>query len=256
MLRLTLLTALALGAVMAQESNPFGADPQAAEIGRGVFRIYCAPCHGILARGGRGPDLTRGVFAAGDKDSDLYRTILNGVAGTEMSSYSELGNEVIWRIVAYIRSAGRHESTAVPGDAAHGEKLFWEKGQCGRCHSVGARGSHLGPDLTRIGRQRSLDYLKASVLDPSDDISPGYATLTVITNEAKKISGIEKGLDSFSGQLIDLSGKFYSFQRDEVKSITREARSVMPAYTRTFNEAELTDLLAYLASLRAQETRP
>jgi mono/diheme cytochrome c family protein len=49
--------------------------PRETELGRGIFRIHCAPCHGIHAQGGRAPDLTRGVFASGDSDDDLVRTI-------------------------------------------------------------------------------------------------------------------------------------------------------------------------------------
>ncbi len=254
--RLGIFLILALGLATAQESNPFAADPKAAEIGRGMFRIYCAPCHGIRAQGGRGPDLSRGVFAAGDRDSDLYRTIFNGVAGSEMGSFSELGSEGVWRIVAYLRSASRTDEAPAPGDAAHGAELFWEKGQCGRCHAVGKRGSHVGPDLTRIGRQRSLNYLRLSVIDPSDDITPGYSTIAVVTRDGKTVTGIERGFDNFSAQLMDLSGKFYSFQRDEVRSMKRETISLMPTYSKLFTEAELTDLMAYLASLRGLDVTP
>lgn len=251
-----ILVTMAVGIGMSQESNPFSANPKAAEIGRGMFRIYCSPCHGIRAQGGRGPDLSRGVFAAGDRDSDLYRTILNGVAGSEMGSYSELGTEGIWRVITYIRSASRRDTSAVPGNAERGEGLFWNKGQCGRCHSVGIRGSRICPDLTRIGRQRSLDYLKTSILDPSDDITPGYAAITIVTRDGKPITGIERSLDNFSCQVTDLSGRYYSFQRDEVKSMKRETRSLMPSYAGIFSETELNDLLAYLVSRRGQEARP
>ena len=58
MLRLGFLVAVFLGSAFAQAANPLASDPKAAEIGRGMFRIYCAPCHGIRAQGGRGPDLT------------------------------------------------------------------------------------------------------------------------------------------------------------------------------------------------------
>ena len=163
---------------------------------------------------------------------------------------TNLGSDGIWRLVAYIRSISRQDAGAVPGDASHGSTLFWNKGQCGRCHAIGDRGSRLGPDLTRIGRQRSLQYLRVSVTDPDDDIAPGYSTLTVVTRDGKTIRGLEKGLDNFSAQLTDLSGKFYSFERSEVKSMKSETRSLMPSYARTFSEDELTDLFAYLASLK------
>src|SRR5262249_1394176 len=124
------LLALA-GLAMAQPEakNPFQNDPQAAEAGRGIFRIYCSPCHGIRAEGGRGPDLTRGVYAAGERDADLLEVISRGVPGTEMPSFAlGLGDENIWRVVSYIRSATKRETEKVTGDPASGEKLFWGKG--------------------------------------------------------------------------------------------------------------------------------
>src|SRR5258708_7032229 len=88
------------------QGNPYANDPKAAEIGGGAFRLYCAPCHGMRAQGGRsGPDLTRGVYHAGDQDADLFQVISNGVPGTEMQSYSgSLTSDTIWRLVAFIRS--------------------------------------------------------------------------------------------------------------------------------------------------------
>ncbi len=50
---------------------------------------------------------------------------------------------------------------------------------------------------------------------------------------------------------MDPAENFHSFQKDDVTSMKREIRSLMPAtYKTTFNEKELNDVLAYLASLR------
>lgn len=244
---------LAAGAAFAQ--NPVARNPEAIEAGREIFRIYCSPCHGIRGGGGRGPDLTRATFSAGDKDTDLFRVISDGVTGTEMQSYSLVfGEEGVWRLIAYIRSIAHAESAPSKGNAAAGEKLFWGKGGCGKCHLVGARGGHLGPDLTRVGRQRSLAYLRESVVAPSSDLTPGYFTITVVTHDGNEIMGVQRGYDNFSAQLMDMSEKFYSFQRAEVRSLKREYRSLMPdGYGRMFNETEMDDLLAYLVSRRGTE---
>ena len=52
-----------------------------------MFRIYCSPCHGIGAQGGRGPDLTLGTYSAGNSDADLFKVISDGAPGTEMAAY-------------------------------------------------------------------------------------------------------------------------------------------------------------------------
>jgi putative heme-binding domain-containing protein len=122
--------------------------------------------------------------------------------------------------------------------------------KAGQFHRVGTRGSGLGPNLTRAGRQRSVTYLRESVVTPNAEITPGYATITVVTRDGTKIMGLDKGLDNFSARLMDLSGHYYSFQKDEVTSIQRKDLSLMPAtYSLVFSAKELDDLVAYLASL-------
>jgi putative heme-binding domain-containing protein len=241
------------GAWAQAANNP--PDTEAAAGGGAAFRPYCTPCHGVRGEGGRGPDLTRGVYSVGDKDADLFRTIANGVPGTEMPGFAaDLRDEDITRIVAFIRSIARHDAAGIPGDRVNGEKLFWEKGGCGACHVVGVRGGRMGPDLTRIGPQRSLQYLRDAVLAPSKDILPGYATITVIRSDGTKLVGVERGYDNFSAQLMDVAGNYYSFLKSEVRSATRETRSLMPdQYGRLFTPVEIDDLLAYLVSLRGVE---
>ncbi|PYV19535.1 MAG: hypothetical protein DMG07_01690 [Acidobacteria bacterium] len=241
-----------LPALAAAQTNPYGSDPQAREAGRGVFRIYCAPCHGIRAQGGRAPDLTLGRYASGAGDADLFRVISGGVPGTEMQGYdANLSSDNIWRLVSYLRSVTAPPNAAPAGDAAAGEKLFWGKGRCGQCHRVGERGSRVGPNLTGVGRARSLAHLRESVVAPNADLTPGFATITVVTRDGKKIVGVARAIDNFSAQLIDLAENFHSFLRSEA-TIQRESRSLMPDdYAKVFTAAELDDLVAYLSSLRA-----
>jgi putative heme-binding domain-containing protein len=240
----------------AQQKNPFSGDANAVEAGRLQFRMSCAGCHGLHATGGRGgPDLTRGTYSAGNADQDLYSVISNGVPGTEMPSFREpLDESNIWRLVTYVRSLSKAGATPLKGDRAAGEKLFWGKGSCGQCHRVGIRGVAIGPDLTRAGKQRSLAYLRESIVSPDAELTPGFATIVVVTRDGTKIFGVEKGYDNFSARLIDLSGRYYSFLRDNVKSMEIEYRSLMPSnYGRMFNPHELDDLLAYLASLGGEK---
>ena len=192
------------------------------------YRQYCVPCHGVSGKGGRGPDLTRGIYTEGEKDSDLFRVISNGMPESQMAVFgSDIREEDIWRVVSYIRSIARRDA-GISGDRANGEKLFWGKGGCDACHAVSTRGGRLGPDLTRTGEQRSRAYLRESVLDPSKDISPGYATITIIKRDGAKLIGVERGFDDFSAQLMDASGNYYSFLKSDVRSAKREMHSLMP----------------------------
>jgi len=187
----------------------------------------------------------------------LFRVIAQGIPGTEMPEFSaRFEDNEVWKLVTYIRSIACRDTTSVTGDATSGAKLFWGKGGCGQCHRVGSEGGRLGPDLTRAGRQRSFAYLRESVLNPNDDLTPGYNTITVVTRDGKKLVGVQKGFDNFTVQLMDAKENFYSFERSEVISAKREYHSLMPGtYGRLFSETELNDLLAYLVSLRGAEEK-
>lgn len=257
-MRITLATIVLLSATTtAAQTNPFAGDPKAAEAGRGTFRIYCAPCHGIKAKGGRGPDLTLGAFSAGETDADLFKVISDGVPGTEMPDFGErLGSEGVWRVISYIRSSAQPTTAKPTGNASAGETIYWGKGACGSCHQVGTHGGRLGPALSRVGRSRSLAYLRESIVDPNADLMPGYTTLRVVGRDGKEIVGVQRGIDNFSAQLMDSAENYHSFDRSEVRSIHREFRSLMPSdYARRLRASEIDDLVAYLVTLRGEKNR-
>jgi putative heme-binding domain-containing protein len=252
--RLSVCFVIGLACFAQTPQNPLAGNPEAIASGGAAFRPYCTPCHGIRGEGGRGPDLTRGVYSAGDKDSDLFNVIANGVPGTEMAAFaSDFSEQDIWHIVAFIRSLARHNIPPLTGDRAAGEKVFWGTGGCGACHVVRGKGGRLGPELTRVGRERSLAFLRESVLTPDSDVRPEYATITAVKRDGRKIVGIGS-LDNFTVQITDAAGNYYSFERCELASSVRELKSLMPgSYGRLLTAAEVDDLLAYLVSLRGAE---
>src|SRR6185436_19015652 len=108
-------------------------------------------------------------FSVGNTDADVFDVISNGIPGTEMPGFSaRYENDDIWRLVSYVRSISGSGRNRITGNRDAGEQLFWNKGQCGQCHMVSGRGKRMGPDLTRIGRQRSVNYLRESVLSPGN----------------------------------------------------------------------------------------
>jgi putative heme-binding domain-containing protein len=248
----TALVALALPLVQTLAAqSPAAASPvDAAESGRRTFRVHCSSCHGSRAEGGRAPDLTLGGSRrSGDPDSELFRIISEGIPGTEMASYSaRLDADDIRRIIGFLRSAGRQDS-AVSGDPARGSAIFWGKGGCANCHAVGMKGSLFATDLTRIGRQRGTAYLRESLTAPSSDIAREYMSVTVVTKDGKTVRGIAKAVDDFSVVLQEPSGKVRSFDRSDARTVTRDTSSLMPEFGKILNETELTDVVAYLASL-------
>jgi cytochrome c oxidase cbb3-type subunit III len=246
-----------------RSQNPVSDDPSAVKEGASLFRANCSPCHGLSAKGGgRGPDLTSGRWTHGSSDADIFRTISQGVPGTEMSANAFEDSE-IWAIVAYLRSLAPAKYREVSGDAGKGEKLFSTEG-CASCHMVQGHGGVLGPDLTRVARSRSSAYIIESVRNPDKELSDGmrdpnnhyglplvYDTVTVVLPNGEKVVGVARNEDTFSVQLMDMRQRLRFFLKSDVKEVIHERKSLMPAYTeQRISDSALQDLLAYFQGLR------
>ena len=101
--------------------NPVEGNADAIRYGMGLFRSRCADCHGMDARGVRGPDITQ-VWASGRTDAGLFTTIRNGVPNTEMPANPRLSEREAWQLLAYLKTLAAPAPTDPPrGDAQHGE---------------------------------------------------------------------------------------------------------------------------------------
>jgi cytochrome c oxidase cbb3-type subunit 3 len=252
----------------AEESkNPLAGDPAAIKEGASLFRANCSPCHGLNAGGGgRGPNLRSGLWVHGGSDTEIFRTISDGVPGTQMPSNAFEDSET-WALVAYLRSVSAGTKTPVAGDPAQGERIFFGKGNCAQCHMVQGRGGRLGPELTRVGAARSVAYLTESIRQPDKDLSLGmidpnnhyvypleYETVTAVTQDGQRVIGVARNEDAFSLQLLGQDEKLHLFLKKDLREVIHERRSLMPAYTeRLLSNAELQNLLAYLTGLRGEQ---
>jgi putative heme-binding domain-containing protein len=226
----------------AQDAGPI-------EDGKSIYRSNCAFCHGLTGGGGRGPALAQGNFVHGSTAAEIRRVIEEGVPGTNMPAFRMEPDELD-HLVAFIQSfsGAGVKRPAVAGNAARGRDVYARSG-CAGCHRIGGQGSVYGPDLTRIGAARSGDYIKDSVVNPSADIPGEYEGVTVVTRDGKRITGIRVNEDSFSVQLRDPAQKFRMFQKNEVREVIQEKKSLMPPYA-SMGPEDLQSLLAYLDSLR------
>src|ERR1700730_13454407 len=66
------------------DTNPFSSDADIQQ-GSALFQVHCTYCHGAGGEGGRGADLTAGIYRHGGKDPDLYSTNRHGIPGTGMA---------------------------------------------------------------------------------------------------------------------------------------------------------------------------
>ena len=247
------LVGVAAGLLAAQDlpaANPFEGDLDATRTGMGLYRLNCADCHGVDGSGVRGPDLTE-VWASGRTDEGLFRTIRNGISGTEMSPVRRARDDEIWKILAYLRTLAKPTLTQSPtGDAPNGERIFRQN--CSGCHRVKAVGGRLGPDLSRIGSSRSRATLVSRIREGSlGESNSGYAPVTLTSEGGQSMRGVTKNEDLFSIQIMAVEGRIQGFEKDRLEALEKPTESLMPVFGRDLlSDSELDDLVSYLETLR------
>src|ERR1700758_3208992 len=269
--RLLVCCLMLLSLAHADDRNPFAGDAKAAKAGESEFRINCALCHGLGARGGgRGPDLTRAQKKHAHNDAEMFQVISSGIPGTAMPANGTNGqgvgmtDEEIWQIITYIRSQEVKAPSKSAGDATHGKQLFYGDANCSVCHMVEGKGGRMGPDLTSVGGSRTREALIDSVRNPNRRLAWGlteatkefpqeYESVTVVTADGKKIRGVTLNEDSFSVQIMDMGGQIHLLEKDQLRSFQKSRESMMPVYgADTLSDQELEDIVAFLVGVGAK----
>jgi putative heme-binding domain-containing protein len=246
-----LAVAVALGSVAAAQTagkNPLEGNADAIRAGMGLFRARCADCHGIDARGVRGPDITQ-VWASGRSDDGLFKTIKGGVPGTEMPAQPRLFDHETWQILAYLRTLAAPAPTDPPrGNAQAGETIF--QSMCISCHRVNGTGGRLGPDLSRVGNARSRETMMLRIRGGLEGFVAGYQPVTITPESGPPIVGVKKNEDLFSVQIMDVRERIQGYSKESMK-VQDGARSAMPPFPLSrLSDEDLDHLLRYLQTLR------
>ncbi|MGO9471468.1 MAG: PQQ-dependent sugar dehydrogenase [Isosphaeraceae bacterium] len=140
------------------------------------------------------------------------------------------------------------------GDPARGRALFADlkRVACVRCHRVRGQGGEVGPDLSDIGGKYDREQLIESVLEPSRQIVEGYRPVAVATTNGRVVTGIVREEVADKLLLVDIDGKRLSVRKQEVVERKTMDISLMPdGFFQGLSLKEFSDLIAYLASLRA-----
>ena len=227
-----------------------GYTPGDVEEGEQLFIENCAICHGPEGDAVPRVDLASGKFRHGSSDEELSQTIKNGIPGTAMPP-GNFHEHQLTALIAYLRSmSAAPPETVVLGDTVRGKGIFEGKGQCLNCHRADGNGSYLGPDLTDIGVTRRPARLERSILDPDAEILPQNRSFRVVTKDGAEVVGKLLNLDTFTVQMMDSHGQLRSFEKTNLKEFGFVDKSPMPSYKDKLSSEELSDLIAYLVTLK------
>jgi putative heme-binding domain-containing protein len=157
------------------------------------------------------------------------------------------------QLVAFVRTLGRVSLPApAGGDAARGQALF-NGGGCMSCHRVGNAGARVGPDLSSVGTRLAPVDLLASLVRPDERVPQEYWYVRVVTGDGRTITGRRLNEDSYSVQLIDSEDRLTAVVKGDLKEYQLIKKSAMPSYEGKLSQEQLSDLVAYLASLRGNQ---
>jgi putative heme-binding domain-containing protein len=152
------------------------------------------------------------------------------------------------------------------GDAARGAMLFFQPFlTCAKCHD-GETGTQLGPDIAKIGKEGTAEYLIDSILLPSKVIKKGYETVIVTTLDSRTITGLVAEEKKDSVTLIDpaAGGKRVVLAVADIENRSAGKQSLMPEglVNLLSDRQQFLDLAKYLIEIaeqgpnRAKELRP
>jgi putative heme-binding domain-containing protein len=255
------------GAGPAGPANPAIGNQQAIQEGEAIYNQTCTACHG---KDGSAGEMAPAVAAPSRRynratDAAVFDAIKNGIPQTQMAPFgSQFPDDQIWKVVAYIHGLrGTAIDAPSQGNAASGEQIFWEKGQCGTCHMIKGKGSLMGPDLSNLAGMRKTQSIvnaltKAihripgdggthdSVLKPLETYQPVRVTLA----DGKVINGVLRNEDSFSLQVFATDNQLHLLDRSKLKEVYYEPKSLMPTdYDKRLTAQEFQDLMAFLTRL-------
>jgi putative heme-binding domain-containing protein len=235
-------------------SHPGEYAPADIAYGSRLYDAQCTTCHGANGDGVGGVDLRSGKFRNAVTDQDLTRVITTGIPGTGMLAFNFDAAEITG-VIAYLRNMNAFDrGSAKPGDPARGRTILEGRGGCLTCHRVGATGSRVAPNLSDIGAVRSAASIQRSLVDPSSQMMPINRPVRIVTKDGRVINGRRLNEDTYTVQLIDDQERLQSLAKADLREYTIVTASPMPSFRNTLREDELSDLLAYLLSLKGVVT--
>ena len=219
--------------------------------GATLYASKCVTCHGTQGDAIGGVNLRSGTFRNAVIDRDLERFIRAG-SPAGMPPFA-LDNADMAGIIAYLRNMNAFDAAPVKtGDAARGRAIFAGKGACTGCHRIGAVGSRVAPNLSDIGVARSAGSLQRSLVNPTSQMMPINRPVRAVTKDGTVINGRRLNEDTYGLQIIDDRERLHSLIKADLREFTILTQSPMPSAKTILSDGEITDVVAYLLSLKGQ----
>jgi putative heme-binding domain-containing protein len=128
----------------------------------------------------------------------------------------------------------------------------FQKGGCIKCHKIGDQGQDFGPALSAIGARLTSEQLFLSILKPSETISLGYESISVVTDEGILYTGFVTTETKETLTLRIPGGLQKMIPQQHIDILKRSNTSLMPVgIDAVLLPQELVNLVGWLKTQQA-----
>jgi quinoprotein glucose dehydrogenase len=141
-------------------------------------------------------------------------------------------------------------SSLAGGNAVEGRKIFFEKAEasCLRCHKVGNEGGEVGPNLSKIGTEKTRAYILGSIVAPNKEIAQGYETTVLSLKDERSLAGIIKSETDTQIILNTPEDGLVTVKKSEISGRDKGLSSMPDGMGQVLSGRELRDLVEFLAN--------
>lgn len=121
---------------------------------------------------------------------------------------------------------------------------------CLSCHKIGNHGGSVGPELTKIGRERTPQQIVESVFWPKREVKPEFTVVSVLMSNGRAVRGYQVPSDAQSLSLKDpATGETVTLSRDEVDDQIVSGTLMPEGLTVAMSRQQQLDVIRFLTSL-------
>ena len=136
------------------------------------------------------------------------------------------------------------------GDPVQGKEMYLRAG-CIACHTVMPNEPPKGPILSAVAKVYDRAALTESILKPSAKIAQGFESQWFKTKKGEQIEGFVTREGGDSVDVRNIAGQAVTIEKGDIVERGKRETSIMPeGLLNAFTPADLTNLLAWLESLR------
>jgi len=138
------------------------------------------------------------------------------------------------------------------GQAAEGRRIFVERQDvfCIRCHKINSEGGDAGPDLSKIGAQKSREYILESITFPNKQIAAGFESVVLTMKDRNVHAGTLKKETPVTLDILSPEDGPLQVNKADIEKRERGQSGMPEELRQVLSKRDLRNLVEYLSGLK------